>query len=198
MEQKAAVVPTIAIVGAGPVALFAVFQLGLFGFRCHLFDTRGQAGGQCLAFYPDKPIYDVAGFPQIMGEELTQRLMQQIEPYAPIFHYEHAVTRIERHDGFTLWANDKPFKGIDSVVVATGLGAFGDNDQLVRPDPLQGLDVERTRNGITVAPDSFATSQAGIHAIGDACFYPGKLRLLVSGFHEAALMTQAIRKRLKP
>ena len=68
------------IVGAGPAALFAIFQLGIYGFRCHLVDRLDRAGGQCAVLYPDKPIYDVPGFPEISGGELTERLMRQAAP----------------------------------------------------------------------------------------------------------------------
>lgn len=187
----------IAIIGAGPVALFAVFQLGLFGFRCQLIDALDRPGGQCSAFYPDKPIFDIPGFPTIMGDELVSRLLEQIAPYEPTFHYGQTVTTLERAgDRLVLTtANDASFAA-DAVVIASGLGAFGPDGQIVRPDPLAEIALERAGNAIAVAPETFATSQPDIYAIGDACYYPGKLKLILSGFHEAALMTQAVRKRL--
>jgi len=187
----------IAIIGAGPVALFAVFQLGLFGFRCQLIDALDRPGGQCSAFYPDKPIFDIPGFPTIMGNELVSRLLEQIAPYEPTFHYGQTVTTWERAgDRLVLTtANDASFAA-DAVVIASGLGAFGPDGQIVRPDPLAEIALERAGNAIAVAPETFATSQPDIYAIGDACYYPGKLKLILSGFHEAALMTQAVRKRL--
>lgn len=188
----------IAIIGAGPVALFAVFQLGLFGFRCQLTDALDGPGGQCSVFYPDKPIFDIPGFPTIMGDELVSRLLEQIEPYEPKFHYGQTVTALVRAgDRLVLTTDNDASFAADAVVIASGLGAFGPDGQIVRPDPLAELGLERAGNAIAVSPESFATSQADIYAIGDACHYPGKLKLILSGFHEAALMTQAVRKRLQ-
>jgi thioredoxin reductase (NADPH) len=183
----------IAIIGAGPVALFAVFQLGLFGFKCQLIDALDRPGGQCTVFYPDKPIFDIPGFPTIMGDELVSRLLEQIAPYGPTFHYGQTVMMLERVGERFALTTDKA----DAVVIASGLGAFGPDGQIVRPDPLAELGLERAGNAIAVSPESFATSQLDIYAIGDACHYPGKLKLILSGFHEAALMTQALRKRLQ-
>ncbi|URQ75885.1 MAG: FAD-dependent oxidoreductase [Candidatus Ochrobactrum gambitense] len=188
----------IAIIGAGPVALFAVFQLGLFGFKCQLIDALDRPGGQCTVFYPDKPIFDIPGFPTIMGDELVSRLMEQITPYSPAFHYGQTVTALKRAgERFVLITDKAGSLQADAVVIASGLGAFGPDGQIVRPDPLTELGLERNGNAIAVSPESFATSQPDIYAIGDACHYPGKLKLILSGFHEAALMTQAVRKRLQ-
>ena len=188
----------IAIIGAGPVALFAVFQLGLFGFKCQLIDALDRSGGQCTVFYPDKPIFDIPGFPTIMGDELVSRLLEQIAPYGPTFHYGQTVTMLERAGERIVLTTDKAISiKADAVVIASGLGAFGPDGQIVRPDPLAELGLERAGNAIAVSPESFATSQPDIFAIGDACHYPGKLKLILSGFHEAALMTQAMRKRLQ-
>lgn len=199
MTERAAVAADteidIAIIGAGPVALFSVFQLGLFGFKCHLFDARSQAGGQCAAFYPDKPIYDVPGFPILMGDELIARLLQQISPYQPVFHFNHLIENISTTgEGVRLITSDKQVIAAKAAVLATGLGPFGNQDVMVRPDPLAALDVERFGNTVCVNPETFKTSQDCIYAIGDGCHYPGKLKLILSGFHEAALMTQAIRR----
>lgn len=187
----------IVIVGAGPVALFSVFQLGLYGLSCHLVEALDRPGGQCAAFYPDKPIFDVPGFPQVMGEELVSRLEAQIAPRAPSFHFGQVVTDIRPAERRIFVTTDKgAMFEASAVVIASGLGAFGKGAQIVRPDPLAGLDVEREGNAIAVAPETFATSMPGIYAVGDACHYPGKLKLILSGFHEAALMTQAVRRRL--
>lgn len=188
----------IAIIGAGPVALFAVYQLGLFGFKCQLIEVMEHPGGQCRVFYPDKPMYDIPAFPIIMGDELISRLLEQISPYAPEFHYGHCVTHIAHSQNRMLIETNKSISfQADAIVIASGLGAFGLNGEIMRPDPLAGLELEKSGNAIAVAPDSFATSQPDIYAIGDACHYPGKLKLILSGFHEAALMAQAIRKRLQ-
>ncbi|MDH7788836.1 thioredoxin reductase (NADPH) [Ochrobactrum sp. 19YEA23] len=188
----------IAIIGAGPVALFAVFQLGLFGFKCQLIDALDRPGGQCTVFYPDKPIFDIPGFPTIMGDELVSRLLEQITPYSPAFHYGQTVTSLKRAgERFVLTTDNAGSFSADAVVIASGLGAFGLDGQIMRPDPMAEFGLERAGNAIAVSPESFATSQPDIYAIGDACHYPGKLKLILSGFHEAALMTQALRKRLQ-
>ncbi|MDQ3559527.1 MAG: NAD(P)-binding protein, partial [Pseudomonadota bacterium] len=76
----------VVIVGAGPCALFAVFELGLLDLKCHLIDILDRPGGQCAELYPEKPIYDIPGFPLITGQGLVDNLMQQIEPFDPTFH----------------------------------------------------------------------------------------------------------------
>src|ERR1700704_2704247 len=77
----------VAIVGAGPIALFAVFELGLIDLKCHLVDILDRPGGQCTELYPEKPIYDIPGIPYITGQELTDRLLTQIKPFHSQFHF---------------------------------------------------------------------------------------------------------------
>src|SRR5690349_19755433 len=72
------------IVGAGPVGLFAVFELGLLDLKAHLIDVLDRPGGQCAELYPEKPIYDIPGLPIVTGQELTNRLMEQIKPFHPV------------------------------------------------------------------------------------------------------------------
>ena len=187
----------IVIVGCGPVALFSVFQLGLFGFRCHLIDSRDRPGGQCTALYADKPIYDVPGFPEIMGEELVDRLLKQIEPYSPVFHFRKTADSISVDEkGVAVGTCDGDTLSARAMVIASGLGAFTDNGQVVRPDPLAELSLLKTGNMLAVSPETYRTSSPKVYAVGDVCHYPGKLKLILSGFHEAALMTQAIRCEL--
>ncbi|MBR7654658.1 NAD(P)/FAD-dependent oxidoreductase [Brucella oryzae] len=187
----------IVIIGCGPVALFSVFQLGLFGFRCHLIDASDRPGGQCTALYADKPIYDVPGFPEIMGGELVERLLRQIEPYNPVFHFNKIAASIAVDDDSVAVGirNGDKLKA-RAVVIASGLGAFNGDGQVIRPDPLAELSFIKTGNMLAVSPETFRTSSPMVYAIGDACHYPGKLKLILSGFHEAALMTQAIRRKL--
>lgn len=188
----------IVIIGCGPVALFSVFQLGLFGFRCHLIDASDRPGGQCAALYADKPIYDVPGFPEIMGEELVERLLKQIAPYNPVFHFNKIAVRIAvDDDGVAVDTSNGDKLEARTAVIASGLGAFGLDGQVIRPDPLAEVSLIKTGNMLAVSPETFRTSSPKIYAIGDACHYPGKLKLILSGFHEAALMTQAIRRELR-
>src|SRR6202158_524248 len=82
----------VAIIGAGPVGLFAVFECGMLDMRCHLFDALPAPGGQCAALYPEKPIYDIPGYPRINAAELVERLIEQASPFAPVFHLGQAVS----------------------------------------------------------------------------------------------------------
>jgi thioredoxin reductase (NADPH) len=80
---------------AGPVGLFAVFELGLLDIKCHVVDILDRPGGQCAELYPEKPIYDIPGFPVITGQGLTDKLMEQIAPFKPQFHYSRMVDGAE-------------------------------------------------------------------------------------------------------
>ena len=77
----------VAIIGAGPIGLFAVFELGLLDLKCHLVDILDRPGGQCTELYPEKPIYDIPGIPIITGQELTNQLLEQIKPFKAHFHF---------------------------------------------------------------------------------------------------------------
>jgi thioredoxin reductase (NADPH) len=85
----------VVIIGAGPVGLFAVFELGLLDIKSHLIDILPKVGGQCAELYPEKPIYDIPGFPLVTGMGLVDNLMQQIEPFGPTFHLNQMVTAVE-------------------------------------------------------------------------------------------------------
>ena len=124
------------VIGAGPVGLWAVFQLGLQGISAHLVDVLGEPGGQCIELYPDKPIYDIPGIPRCSGRELTQRLLQQIAPFKPTFHLNRQVCEvIAEPDGrwrITLSAAHPPIHPAPpecqflarTVFIAAGVGAF--------------------------------------------------------------------------
>ena len=86
----------VVIIGAGPVGLFAVFELGLLDIKAHLIDILDKVGGQCAELYPEKPIYDIPGIPYITGHGLTDALMQQIKPFGPTFHLGEMVTTLEK------------------------------------------------------------------------------------------------------
>src|SRR5260370_8099352 len=89
----------VAIIGAGPVGLFAVFECGMLEMGCHLFDALPAPGGQCAALYPEKPIYDIPGYPRIAAAELVERLSEQAAPFAPIFHLGQPVSRLATGEG---------------------------------------------------------------------------------------------------
>ena len=84
------------IIGAGPIGLFAVFQLGLLDMKAHLVDILDKIGGQCAELYPEKPIYDIPGIPYTSAQGLIDRLLQQIKPFSPTFHLNEMVETIER------------------------------------------------------------------------------------------------------
>jgi len=84
------------IIGAGPIGLFAVFELGLLDIKAHLIDILDKVGGQCAELYPEKPIYDIPGIPEISGKGLSDALMEQIKPFAPTFHLNEMVENVEK------------------------------------------------------------------------------------------------------
>ena len=84
------------IIGAGPVGLFSVFELGLLDIKCDIIDILDKPGGQCAELYPDKPIYDIPGIPEITGEGLVSSLIKQIEPFNPVFHLSRIVTELKK------------------------------------------------------------------------------------------------------
>lgn len=127
----------VAIIGAGPVGLFAVFECGMLKLKCHVLDALEFVGGQCTALYPEKPIYDIPGHPAIEAAQLISQLAQQAAPFNPTYHLGQQVTAVSQQpDGrwvLTTSANTKVTAG--AVIIAAGCGAFGPN----RP-PLDGLE----------------------------------------------------------
>jgi thioredoxin reductase (NADPH) len=116
----------VVIVGAGPIGLFAVFELGLIDLKCHLVDILDRPGGQCTELYPEKPIYDIPGIPIVTGQELVDRLMEQIKPFKPEFHLGQMASGLRKlPDGRWLLSTDA---GVDIaapvLVVAAGGGSF--------------------------------------------------------------------------
>ena len=119
----------VAVIGAGPVGLFTVFECGMLKMRCHVFDALDMAGGQCAALYPEKPIYDIPGYPRIGAAELIDRLAEQAAPFKPVFHLGCAVETIARtaDGGFRLGTASGASVTARAVVIAAGVGAFGPN-----------------------------------------------------------------------
>src|SRR5579862_5891428 len=118
----------VAIIGAGPVGLFAVFECGMLDMGCHVFDALPAPGGQCAALYPEKPIYDIPGYPRIDAAQLIERLSEQAAPFAPTYHLGHAVTGLDRAgDGFLVTSAAGIRVSARAVVIAAGGGAFGPN-----------------------------------------------------------------------
>jgi thioredoxin reductase (NADPH) len=315
----------VVIIGAGPVGLFAVFELGLLDIKCHLIDILPKVGGQCAELYPEKPIYDIPGFPMVTGQGLVDNLMAQIEPFHPTFHLGEMVESVEtlgtpeaprfrvKTDAGTTFVckalivaagggsfqpKKPPIENIDAyegtgvfyavrkmemfrrkrvLIVGGGdsaldwtvnlqpvakrlallhrrdafraaphtvekmrsLVASGDMDLnlgqvvslsgkapvleavVVRRDdgstfeipcdvmlPFFGLTMKvgpiaewglnLNENLIPVDTEKFETNVPGIFAIGDINDYPGKLKLILSGFHEAALAAQKVHRYVYP
>jgi thioredoxin reductase (NADPH) len=311
----------VVIIGAGPVGLFAVFELGLLDLKCHVFDILDRPGGQCAELYPEKPIYDIPGFPVITGQGLVDNLMQQIAPFGPQFHFNRMITGLTKNaDGsFRLTTDGDEVFNAKVVVVAAGGGSFqpkrppvdgieayegtsvfysvrrmddfreqdvvivgggdsaldwtlnlqpitrsltlvhrrdafkaapasvnrmkelvmegkinfllgqvakleGDNGQVnhvhlttdagdlsvpatrllpffgltMKLGPVADWGLELNDNLIVTDTEKFESSVPGIFAIGDINHYPGKLKLILSGFHEAALMAQAAKAIASP
>jgi len=114
------------IIGAGPVGLFAVFELGLNDVKCHLIDILDRPGGQCAELYPEKPIYDIPAVPVCTGAELTEKLLEQIKPFHPAFHFGQMAEKLEKTaDGHWRVTTDRGtvIEG-KIVVIAAGGGSF--------------------------------------------------------------------------
>jgi thioredoxin reductase (NADPH) len=162
------------VIGAGPVGLFQVFELGLLELGAQVVDALPMPGGQCAALYPDKPIYDIPSLPVCSGGELTERLLRQVEPFKPVFHLGHEVQALQRQDDGRFrveTAAAGPSFLARAVVIAAGVGAF-----VPRTLKLPGL-------------DAFAGTQL-LHRVASPTRLAGQ-RVVVVGGDEAAV-TQAL------
>lgn len=311
----------ILVIGAGPVGLFAVFELGLLDLKCHLIDILDRPGGQCAELYPEKPIYDIPAWPSITAQGLVDKLMEQIEPFRPTFTFNRMVSGLERlEDGsFRVTTDEGEIFEAKAIVVAAGGGSFqpkrppipgieayegtsvfysvrrmedfrdhdllivgggdsaldwtlnlqplvrrltlvhrraefraapdsvnrmfalheegkigfqigqvsglkGENGELraaivkgphgeveipctrmlpffgltMKLGPIADWGLNLHENLVPVDTEKFQTSEPGIFAVGDINWYPGKLKLILSGFHEVALMAQAAKRHISP
>jgi len=308
------------IIGAGPVGLFCVHQLGIIGLKCEVVDNLDKIGGQCIELYPDKPIYDIPAVPECTGEELTNNLIEQIKVFKTNFHLNERVEEIKKAEKKWLIKTNKGTKfEASSIIIAAGVGSFeprkfptkeiekyegkqilysikdkkifkdktvtifGGGDSALdwaielsntskvilvhRRDEFRGMQASIDKvnqlkdegkievhtkyqlgsvNGnekvesikikhddesikeiktdyvlgffglimqlgpiaewglnldkktVPVNTENFETNKEGIFAIGDICTYPGKLKLILSGFHEGALAARGCFKYAKP
>ena len=309
------------IIGAGPVGLFTVFELGILGLNSHVIDNLDKAGGQCIELYPDKPIYDIPALPVCTGESLTNNLLEQIKPFKNEFHLNQRVNTIKKNNqNWIVQTSDHLTFETPNVIIAGGVGSFeprkppiegierfedknlfysvknknqfsgqevcifggGDSaldwavelskiakkiilvhrrdefraaqhtvDQMMKLKesgkidlytncqpkdfigsssiekiiiednqketkeikvdsvlaffglkmelgPIVNWGLNLDKKTIVVNTHNFETNEKGIFAVGDICSYPGKLKLILCGFHEAALAAQECFKRAKP
>ncbi|MCW8862178.1 MAG: NAD(P)/FAD-dependent oxidoreductase [Rhodospirillales bacterium] len=118
----------VAIIGAGPTGLFAVFECGMLGLKCHVVDVLDMVGGQLSALYPEKPIYDIPGHPEILAADLVTKLEAQAAPFDPVYHFgQQVVSLTPSGDRWVLETSTGARIDARAVIVAAGVGAFGPN-----------------------------------------------------------------------
>jgi len=310
----------VVVIGAGPVGIFAIHQLGIIGLKAEVIDNLDKIGGQCIELYPDKPIYDIPAVPECTGESLTNNLLEQIKTFKTNFHLSERVEEvIKEKDKWKIITNKKKIFLAPNIIIAGGVGSFeprkfalknsekfenngifysikdknyfkdkkvcifggGDSAldwaielsklaevtlihrrnefrgaqhsaevaknlakenklKIKTPYQLEAVEGEnkiksitiKNENGksekietdailgffglimklgpiaewglnldkktIPVNTENFQTNKEGIFAIGDICTYPGKLKLILSGFHEGALAARACFKLARP
>lgn len=158
----------IAIIGAGPVALFAIFEAGLLKMRCHLIDYLPQPGGQLSEIYPKKPIYDIPGYPTVLAQELIDNLLKQAEPFKPTFTLGERVEKLDKiaERDFILTTNMGTKINARAVVIAGGLGCF-------EPRKPEATGLENFENGKGVSymvldPETYRNKKVVIAGGGDS------------------------------
>lgn len=158
----------IAIVGAGPVGLFAVFEAGLLKMRCHLIDYLPQVGGQLSEIYPKKPIYDIPGFPSVLAQELIDNLMEQAKPFRPSFTLGERVEGLEKRGeaDFLLTTNMGTQIESKAVVIAGGLGCFEPRKPVV--EGLERFENGRGVNYMILDPEKYRNRKMVIAGGGDS------------------------------
>ncbi len=157
------------IIGAGPVGLFQVFELGLLEIKAHVIDSLAAVGGQCVELYPDKPIYDIPAVPSCTGQELTDNLLKQIAPFNPTFHLGQEVTVVERRDDgrFNVETSSGTRFLTKTIFIAAGVGSFQ-----ARTLKVDGI-------------DAFDNSQL-FYRVKDPALFDGK-NLVICGGGDSAL-----------
>jgi thioredoxin reductase (NADPH) len=157
------------IVGAGPVGLFQVFELGLLEIKAHIIDSLAYPGGQCIELYPDKPIYDIPAVPVCTGKELTDNLLKQIEPFGATFHLEQEVSLVRRRDDgrFDVQTSKGTRLLTKTIFIAGGVGSF--QPRLLRVDGLDKYDGTqlhyRVRNPVQFAGKNLVVVGGGDSAL---------------------------------
>lgn len=167
MDETQELDTDVAIVGAGPVGLFAVFELGMLKMRSVVIDTLDALGGQCAALYPEKPIYDIPGYPKVMAYDLVEKLAEQAAPFEPAYLLGQRVEALDRAgDGYLLTTSAGRRVRARAVAIAAGVGAFGPN----RP-PLAGLEGYEASGAVQYMvpkPEAFRDKRVVIAGGGDS------------------------------
>lgn len=157
----------VAIIGAGPVGLFAIFECGMLRLKCHVIDALDMVGGQCSALYPQKPIYDIPGFPKISAQGLIDNLKEQTDPFEPTYHLGQQVQKVAPAGGgrFELETSDATKINAGAIIIAAGVGAFGPN----RP-PLKGIEAYEDKSVFYYVkdPEQFRGKRLVIAGGGDS------------------------------
>ena len=121
------------VIGAGPVGLFAVHQLGIIGLKAEVVDNLDKIGGQCIELYPDKPIYDIPAIPECTGESLTKNLIEQIKPFKANFHLNERVQEISKEkDDWKVTTNKEKTFITPNIIIAGGVGSFEPRKFLIK------------------------------------------------------------------
>ena len=183
------------VIGAGPVGLFQVFELGLLEIKAHVIDTLAYPGGQCIELYPDKPIYDIPAVPMCTGRELTDNLLKQIAPFGATFHLGQEVTVVQKDAAdaagrFRIETSKGTRFLAKTVFIAGGMGSF--QPRLLR---LEGLDahVDRQMFYRVRDPSQFAGKHLVIVGGGDSAL-DWTLNFAGDGPHRAASLTMVHRR----
>jgi len=158
----------IAIIGAGPVGLFAIFEAGLLKMRCHLIDYLPQVGGQLSEIYPKKPIYDIPGYPSVLAQELVENLVKQAEPFKPGFTLGERIESLEKKDerDFILTTNMGTIVQAKVVVIAGGLGCFEPRKPEI--SGLQKFENGKGVNYMIIDPEKYRNQKMVIAGGGDS------------------------------
>jgi thioredoxin reductase (NADPH) len=170
------------IVGAGPVGLFAVFELGLLGIKCEIVDSLAHPGGQCTELYPDKPIYDIPALPVCGAQELIDRLLEQIRPFHAGMHLGQEVTELRRRDDgrFEIATAAGTRFDAGAVIIAAGLGSFQPRRLLVpEAERFEGTQLHyRVRNAADFLGQDVLVAGGGDSALDWTLEFCGKARSL--------------------
>lgn len=168
--ERASFTTDVAIIGAGPVGLFTVFECGMLGMSCRVIDALEGIGGQCAALYPEKPIYDIPAYPEISGGDLVRKLEKQAEPFDPHYHLNQQVVSLSGEAGaFHLTTSAGVSIDAKAIIIAAGVGAFGPK----RPPLASIKDYEAAGPGLgvkymVVRTSDFAAKKVVIAGGGDS------------------------------